>query len=69
MAAARRQGKVWTPNEQATLRQLANGNTPTRLIAHKLDRTEAGIRAKAHELDLSLKPVNQSPYGPRRKRP
>jgi hypothetical protein len=69
MGVAKRQGKVWTPKEQARLRELAAGNTPTRLVALKLNRTEDGVRAKAQELDLSLKPTNQSPYGPRRRRP
>jgi hypothetical protein len=29
----------------------------------KLQRTEVSIRSKARQLDLSLKPVNRSPYG------
>jgi hypothetical protein len=68
MGTPKRQGKDWTPPEQARLRDLAAGNTPTRLIALKLSRTEPGVRAKAQQLRLSLKPVNQSPYGPRRRR-
>jgi hypothetical protein len=55
-------GKPWTPEDEKALRQLAGGNTPTRLIAHKLGRSEDAVRGKASDLDLSLKPTNQSPY-------
>lgn len=48
------------------LKQLIAQNTPTRIIALKLGRTEAAIYAKASELGLSVKPTNQSPYGPRK---
>jgi hypothetical protein len=52
----------WTPAEERQLRQLAAGNTPTRVIGLKLGRTEAAIRSKAAELNISLKPTNQAPY-------
>jgi hypothetical protein len=58
--------KPWTPKDEKQLEKLADGNTPTRLIAHELDRTEDAIRAKASELDISLKPTNQSPYNRRK---
>jgi hypothetical protein len=45
------------------LRELAKGNTPTRVIGLKLGRTEGAIYAKAAELGVSLKPTNQKPYG------
>jgi hypothetical protein len=35
------------------------------VIGLKLGRTEDAIRAKAGELSISLRPVNQSPYGKR----
>jgi hypothetical protein len=54
--------KEWTSADDRQLRQLANQNTPTRLIAHKMGRTEDAVRAHASEEGLSLKPVNQSPY-------
>lgn len=60
-------GKEWTPAEKRSLKELANGNTPTRLIANKLGRTEESVRAKASEENISLKPVNQSPYNRRKK--
>ncbi len=56
-------GKAWTKPEINQLEKLADGNTPTRIIALKLGRTEDSIRSKASEEDISLKPTNQSPYG------
>lgn len=52
----------WSAADVSRLRELARGNTPTRVIGFKLGRTEAGVRAEAQELAVSLKPVNQSPY-------
>jgi hypothetical protein len=56
-------GKRWTPAEKKQLRQLAQGNTPTRIIALKLKRTPAGVESQASKQRTSLKPTNQSPYG------
>ena len=53
----------WTAEEVKQLRQLAKGNTPTRVIGLKLGRTEAAIYAKARASKISLQPPNQSPYG------
>jgi len=61
-----RHNKHWTPAETRELRDLANGNTPTRLIAWNLDRTEDAVRAQASKKNISLKPVNQSPYNRRK---
>ena len=55
-------GKDWTPGEEKKLAQLAKQNTPTRVIGLELGRPVGGVRAKASELDISLKPTNQSPY-------
>ncbi|MBK6915585.1 MAG: hypothetical protein IPH11_18675 [Ignavibacteriales bacterium] len=55
-------GKPWTGEQKSNLKALAKMNTPTRVIGLKLGRTEEAIRSKASELDISLKPVNQSPY-------
>lgn len=54
--------KRWTKEDVAALKKLAKGNTPTGLIAHELGRTEAAVRTKASDEDVSLKPPNQSPY-------
>lgn len=60
--STRNSGKNWTPTQERDLKQLARDNTPTRVIGLKLGRTENAVRNKASELDVSLKPVNQSPY-------
>jgi DNA-binding NarL/FixJ family response regulator len=56
-----RQG--WTPAEERQLRELARGNTPTRVIGVKLGRTEDAVRTHASQIGQSLRPTNQSPYG------
>jgi hypothetical protein len=55
----------WTTTDIRQLRQYARGNTPTRVIGLKLGRSEAAVRAKAATENVSLKPVNQSPYNRR----
>lgn len=65
MARAKNTGKVWSNQDKAELRQLAKGNTPTRVIGLKLGRTEDAVRSKAQDLNVSLKPTNQSPYNRR----
>jgi hypothetical protein len=62
------QGQRWTPADDRKLEHLADGNTPTGLIAHKLGRSEEAVRSRASDQNVSLKPTNQSPYGPRRKK-
>jgi len=61
-------GKVWSPKDVQQLQQLVKQNTPTRVIALKLERTEDAVRSKASDLDLSLKPTNQSPYNNNRQK-
>jgi hypothetical protein len=56
-------GQAWTPADNAALKKLAAGNTPTPLIAYKLERTEGAVRSHAADIDLSLKPTNKPPYG------
>jgi hypothetical protein len=58
----------WTPAADKQLKQLAAGNTPTRVMGLKLGRTEDAIRNHASEIGQSLRPTNQKPYGARRKR-
>ncbi|MGO8282179.1 hypothetical protein ACC795_12260 [Rhizobium ruizarguesonis] len=55
-------GKAWTDQQVRQLKDLAAGNTPTRVIALKMDRSPAAIQAKASGEGISLKPVNQRPY-------
>lgn len=44
------------------LKSLAKQNTPTRVIGLKLGRPVGGVQKKASELNVSLRPTNQSPY-------
>ena len=55
-------GKSWSNQDVSKFEKLVKGNTPTGLLAYELGRTEEAIRAKASELEISLKPTNQSPY-------
>lgn len=55
-----------TPKVVKQVRQLALENTPTRVMALKLQRTEASVRAIAADNKISLKPTNQSPYNRRK---
>lgn len=59
----RNSGKQWTKTDVAQLRDLAKGNTPTRVIGLKLGRTEDAVYSKASDKNIPLKPTNQSPYG------
>ena len=54
--------KPWTKQDLGELKRLAAGNTPTRVIGLKLQRTEDSIRSKAGDQNITLKPTNQSPY-------
>jgi hypothetical protein len=56
-------GTPWTPPQVKQLRELAKDNTPTRVIALKLERTPDAVESKASDENISLKPSNQSPYG------
>ncbi|MBK6457172.1 MAG: hypothetical protein IPF87_14045 [Gemmatimonadetes bacterium] len=59
----RRQRQRWSPHDLETLRTLAAGNTPTRVIGLKLGRSEQAGHRMASRQGVSLKPVNQAPYG------
>jgi len=56
-------GKGWSDSDVKALKNLAAGNTPTRIIGLKLGRTPGSIYNKASEENISLHPTNQSPYG------
>ncbi len=64
--STRNTGKRWTGAETSRLARLARENTPTRVIGLKLGRTADAVYSKASEVDVSLKPTNQSPYNRRR---
>ncbi|HTU68240.1 MAG TPA: hypothetical protein VMF52_20010 [Steroidobacteraceae bacterium] len=61
--STRNSGNRWTPGEVRQLAQLAQDNTPTRVIGLKLGRTPGAVQTKASDEGISLKPTNQSPYG------
>lgn len=61
------QGKQWSPGHDQQLRKLAAQNTPTRVIALKVERTPTAVQARASRIGQSLKPTNQSPYNRRKK--
>jgi len=58
----RNSGQPITPVVVSQIRELAAGNTPTRVTAFKVGRTEASIRNIASGHGISLHPTNQSPY-------
>lgn len=60
-------GKAWTSQDVSQLKSLAKQNTPTRVIGLKLGRTPGAISTKAGQVNVSLKPTNQSPYNRRQK--
>ncbi|MCX8518572.1 MAG: hypothetical protein ORN21_00355 [Methylophilaceae bacterium] len=59
-------GKRWTSDELSKLQQMVKENTPTRLIALKMQRTPDAVAGKASKEHISLKPTNQSPYNRRK---
>jgi hypothetical protein len=61
----RNANRPWTAGEDFQLRSLAAGNTPTRVIGLKLGRSAIAVQARANQMGLSLRPVNQSPYNRR----
>jgi hypothetical protein len=56
-------GKAWAAKHDSQLRREAAGTPLTRVIALHLGRSEGAVRSRASDLDVSLKPTNQSPYG------
>lgn len=60
--STRNTGRPWTPQDIRQLKELARGNTPTRVIGPKLGRTATAIYGKASSEGISLGPTNQSPY-------
>jgi hypothetical protein len=61
--STRNTGKTWSKADNFTLKVLAKGDTPTRVIGLKLGRSESAIYSQASKLGVNLKPTNQSPYG------
>lgn len=59
-------GKGWSAADVRQLKQLAAGNTPTRVIGLKTGRSPGAVQSKASSEGISLKPTNQSPYNRRK---
>lgn len=59
-------GKGWSSADVRQLKQLAKGNTPTRVIGLKMGRSAGAVQSKASSEGVSLKPTNQSPYNRRK---
>lgn len=59
----RRHATPWTKRDVKTLHRLVVENTPIRVMSLKLGRSETAIRTKAAREGISLRPVNQRPYG------
>jgi hypothetical protein len=51
----------WSTDDVKQLKTLIKENTPTRLIALKLKRSEISVRGKVQREGLSLRPTNRSP--------
>jgi hypothetical protein len=62
MATPKNHNKPWSSKDQHQLRELASGNTPTRVIGIKMGRTPDAVESQASKQGTSLKPTNQSPY-------
>ena len=67
MKTPKNHGKAWTPETVKQLKQLQRQNTPTRVIGLKMGRKPDAIYSEAAKLGLTLKPVNQAPYGTKKK--
>lgn len=51
----------WSKDDLKQLKTFIKENTPTRLIAMKLKRSEISVRGKVQREGLSLRPTNRSP--------
>jgi hypothetical protein len=58
--------REWTTDDTRMLKQLVKENTPTRVISVKMGRPVTSIYYHARKEEISLKPANRSPYGPRK---
>jgi hypothetical protein len=54
MARTKSAGKPWTNQEDQRLRELAATGATRAEIAGNLDRTESGIKTRAHVLRLTI---------------
>jgi hypothetical protein len=63
--AKKKDGRInrqsWSQDDIKQLKTFIKENTPTRLIAMKLKRSEIWVRGKVQREGLSLRPTNRSP--------
>lgn len=59
--AASNARRAWTNADVALLKKLVEQSTPPGLIAYKLGRSEAAMRAKVRALGLGLEPARRGP--------
>lgn len=62
MSTPKNHGKPVTNADVNKVKDLANINTPTRVIGIKIGRSESSVYKIASDNNISLKPTNQSPY-------
>lgn len=54
---------AWTAEHIDDLKRMATEGLPTRYIAKKLGRTEVGVKSKALELGIALRPPGKRRFG------
>lgn len=59
MPKSKNRGKEWTNAEVKKLRELAKKHLSTAEIGLRLGRTKSGVRHKANDLRISLKPAKK----------
>jgi hypothetical protein len=55
LQAKRRESPLWTPDEDARLRRLAEEGRSAAVIAERLKRAKKAIQSRCAKLDISLK--------------
>jgi hypothetical protein len=50
-----RKSYAWTPEDETTLKELADKGMHLRAIALRLRRSESSIKKKAYDLDIQVK--------------
>jgi molecular chaperone DnaK (HSP70) len=58
---SRAQAQSWSDKDVERLKKLITQNTPTPLIASKLNRSLTSVRGYVQRNGLSLRPINRSP--------
>jgi acetylglutamate kinase len=59
MKKPKKHNQEWSPNDEQQLKKLIKKETPTKIMAEKLKRTEQAIRSKADRLNKSVMPKDK----------